>query len=882
MKVVSERPTLPLFDEDSVRYALERLRRAEPLGESQLRSLVWIQQQIDTSAPVASHAGLEVALWAALTGIIEQNLAHLRAVEGLANLTRTNREAALEDLRRDFARSNTELEAWSVLYYRYVRLDLDLHVQTLAHILNVWPRHIQRRLAHGYRRLTEQLSHFEAQARAGNWRAWLRMKLPPAHYSTLFGRQKQLDQLCQLLTAPQAPYTIGVVGVGGIGKTALIHAALQRLIQADQVPDLAWVTLGARTSLDDLLEALDHRLRTFSHPVAQSSTELEASLRMRLQARPALIVVDQADWLMEVELVLSRLSTLSEPTHLVVGMRQLPPAELPMHLIQVEPLPREDMQALLRETARLRHKPPVSIVDRQFEAIYQAIGGNPLAGRLVIGQLASLPLERVLANLAGLPATPSEGLFDVLFKPAWDALSEEAQHVALAISLFPEGVLWHDLHVAVELPADTLDRALHELVTASLVDVDGSAPRYSMQPLNRHFASAIATQAPWNERIRTLLSRAVKARVRPVKAEESSVPPPDEAAHVLGLLHYQLEAHERVDRLAEIAIRIAPSVRRCGQWRLWQSVLRAITATTHTKAVGKRPALRARLLIELGIANRWLGEQEAAVAAFKEAVALSGEQGDFQTQAEALVELGQLYQFHGLTEPAYEAYQRAAAAAARWRLPEVRLRALHGLASLALHSGHANAALDLLEQASEMQKEGSTDGQTLSLMGIARLELGDIGQAVDLHLRALNQFGEEGDLPRQARTLLNLGIAYHAAGHNEEALDSLNRALAVMRQLGDAPGQARLLTNLGTVFADSNRPQEALETWQVALKLQNDLGDWVGMAHTWYNLADLRWRAGQVDEARRNFEQAGTLANLYHISSLLALIAAHPLNASQD
>ncbi len=129
---MSEQSASLFLDQTAVHDALEALRQAEPLRDNPLRRLVWIRQQVDAFGPQPSATGVDVAMGAALTDLIEDNLSRLRTLEGVLPYDEADRAASLDALRADFAQSNTELQAWSTLYYRFVRLDLDLQAQDIA------------------------------------------------------------------------------------------------------------------------------------------------------------------------------------------------------------------------------------------------------------------------------------------------------------------------------------------------------------------------------------------------------------------------------------------------------------------------------------------------------------------------------------------------------------------------------------------------------------------------------------------------------------------------------------------------------------------------------------------------------------------------------
>ncbi len=879
---MSGQPTVPLFDESTVHHALECLRQARPPGDTPLRRLVWVQERIDRHSPTVSPIELDVALGEALTSLIEENLGRLRAVQGLPTDPAGDREAALDRLRDDFAQANTELEAWSLLYYRYVRLDLDLQVQQIARTLNLTPRQARRRLGYGYRRLAEAISRLERAARAANRRLWLALKLPPPSYTRLFGSHEARTALVERLLEASPPHAIVLTGPGGIGKTALAHAAARRLIDEERFADFAWLTLEEPTAYPTLLAALARELG-YPHLAEADPATLEAALGVRLGSAPTLIVLDGADHLADRDALIARLSALvapgrldaqSAPGRLLLTTRQRPAPGTPIHLLPVGPLSRDAFAALLRDEARRRRLSRSRLLDEKtIDAIYRAVGGNPLAGRLIVGQLATLPRERVLDNLPALETAGGERLFDALFMPTWETLGETAQLAALALTLLPfEGAYWHDLHDLLDLPGEDLDQALRELVAGSFVDVRDDTPRYVMPTLARSFVREQAQRPPWADPYRRLLHKAIPHREEDTEAPADA---PGVIARMVSLLHRQAEAGEPPEALTDLVVELAPVARRSGQWLIWRDVL--IYVVTHLRQSEARPRDLACALRELGIVHRWLGDADAAEEALREAVVISGEQGDFVGQAEALLEAGQLYEALGQTGPAYEAYQRAAAAGHRYDELALRRRALNGLAGLALSNSLVEEALALLDEALETFGGEPPDGQTLAALGAAYLQAGDADQAIVCQQQALDRFREAGDLPGQARAHMRLGMAHNQAGRPDDAFYHLQEGFSLMRALGDVLGLARLLTNLGVVHAEDAHQDVALRVWREALALQEQLGDRVGMAYTRYNLADLRWKLGQHAAARDDLDAARALAERLNLLSLLATIEGHPL-----
>jgi tetratricopeptide (TPR) repeat protein len=862
--------TLPPVDPAVIRQALDRIRQAEPVGDNPLKRLVWLRRRLDLRGISPTAVALDTELGESLSALIAENRARLHQVVGAPAEDPLNRQAALETLRTDFSRSNTELEAWSALYYRYVRLDLDLRAREMAQVVGVDPRQLRRRFDHAYRRLAEAISRAERDARAADHHLWMRLKLPPATYTTLFGVDERVARARDLLLADSPPHSLALVGPGGIGKTALAHALSQRFLSEDTFTDLAWLDLNTSAAYPALLSMLAREVGLL-HLADGDPSDLEAGLRVRLASTPTLVVLDDADSLDSAQEVIPRLDALVTPGRLLVIMRRRPAPDLPMRLMTVERLPREAMDQLLLDFARVRRSAAGALTPEVLAAIDQAVGGNPLAGRLVVGQMAYLPLDRVMARLGAIPTRGGEGLFDVLFDEAWQSAGDDAHTAAIALYLLPaEGADWSDIRAICGLKPDSLDQALKALAMRSLVEVEGVEPRYVLPSLFRHFVEARSHQPPWRE----TLERLVKTAHQRLSLEAE---PPLSGAltQAMILLHEESELGQVPDDLGERIARVAPSARRSGQWLAWRDLLRYIV--DRLEPTGQNRAGLARALSELGAAYRWLGENDLARMTLDEAIAIYGEAGDFAGQAGALLEMGLVYQSAGEREAASAAYQRASSVAERYQSPGIRRRALNGLAALALEAGQPEQALELL-QAAMTSGADPLDGQTLSNLGMAHLQLGNPAQAVVCEQQALAVFVEEGDLPRQARTHVRLGMAYHAVGQPDEALFHLGQGLELMRALGDALGQARTLNNLGAVYSADRRFEEALAVWRDALTLQDQLGDRVGMAYTYFNLADLLWKVNQPEAGRDALESARRLADDLGLTSLRAHISAHPLN----
>jgi hypothetical protein len=118
-----------------------------------------------------------------------------------------------------------------------------------------------------------------------------------------------------------------------------------------------------------------------------------------------------------------------------------------------------------------------------------------LAIKLVVGQLASLPLDYILASLeTAHPSTDS--FYQYLYLVSWKLISAPAKHLLLSMAQLPaSGGNWEDLRRVSGLSRNDLAAAIEELVTQSLLQATGLEEKiYCIHLLTHHFALGQASQ----------------------------------------------------------------------------------------------------------------------------------------------------------------------------------------------------------------------------------------------------------------------------------------------------------------------------------------------------------------------------------------------------
>lgn len=114
----------------------------------------------------------------------------------------------------------------------------------------------------------------------------------------------------------------------------------------------------------------------------------------------------------------------------------------------------------------------------QLAGVYEVVGGNPLALKLVVGQICALSLSQVLANLKQAQGQKVDQLYSYIYWQTWRTLAPESRQALLAMPLVSrQGGTFVHLAAVSELREAELSHALDELVAFSRVEVGGKLER---------------------------------------------------------------------------------------------------------------------------------------------------------------------------------------------------------------------------------------------------------------------------------------------------------------------------------------------------------------------------------------------------------------------
>jgi hypothetical protein len=331
-------------------------------------------------------------------------------------------------------------------------------------------------------------------------------RLEPATYSQLFGVAEKMDEIRTLLESASAPWLIALEGMGGVGKTSLVDALVRDLACQVHFKEIGWLSArrrlfklpnGIEASENEpdftLAELVDRLIDQFELGGLRHRSDAEklAGLKDFLKGQPCLIVMDNLETAADYSSLVLHLRGLANPSKFLITTRYSLGDVSGVYCTTLRELSRDDTLDLIRHEAETRGLHELAdALEQELAQIYDITGGNPLATKLIIGQIHTLSLPRALTLFKAGKGKAVEELLANLYTNAWQALDQDSRHVLQAMLLVAEeGGQLEQIAAAAELDEAGAASCLQHLATLSLVNVGGDLQkrRYSLHQLTMTF-----------------------------------------------------------------------------------------------------------------------------------------------------------------------------------------------------------------------------------------------------------------------------------------------------------------------------------------------------------------------------------------------------------
>lgn len=360
---------------------------------------------------------------------------------------------------------------------------------TAAHKLGIAQSTVYRQQREAIAKLAEIILQEERQVRLIR-RTEYETRLNAPSYERYFGIETLISTLLGLLTDSDY-WLIGVEGIGGIGKTTLVDIVTRLLIEqdVDVFEDFAWVSaqqkffhlsgeirpainqpaLTTQKFIRSLAEQLLHDIPSEIFATPDKTLPI---LQKRLKDTPHLVIVDNLETIEDLELLLPLLRRMANPSKFVLTSRQSLYAEPGVYPFRIPELDHPSAIELIRYTTQsIGLSEFTSYSEAELAPIIDVVGGNPLALRLVVGQMYIQDPEVVLHNLRSAQGRSVEQLYTFIYRQAWESLDENARIVFLATPLLPgQGESIQFLLDISNLDPSLFHDALNTLVRLNLVN----------------------------------------------------------------------------------------------------------------------------------------------------------------------------------------------------------------------------------------------------------------------------------------------------------------------------------------------------------------------------------------------------------------------------
>ncbi|RPI58659.1 MAG: hypothetical protein EHM56_01205 [Chloroflexi bacterium] len=401
-----------------------------------------------------------------------------------------------------------ELEQQAVGSAQLLRLRfLDgLPATAAANRMNLTENVVYKQQAAAIEALAAAILRSESEARAEK-AARVLERLETKEPPRLFGIHDKLDQVLSTLSAHGPPWLAAVLGIGGIGKTSLVDAVVRRLVETSQFVNIAWVSArqdrftfwngleekvlrDAALSMEELVDTLVEQLG-FLDLGQLPATQKRAGLRARLNASPYLVIVDNLETAVDYQALVPELQNLANPTWFLLTSRHSLHDYPGVRCLSLDELSENDSLELLRHEMSTRCLEGIAgVTEEDLRQVYRVAGGNPLALKLLVGQMYTLSLSKVIDNLRQARGRSVEDLYRYIYWQSWSLLTDQARKVLAIMPLVAQsgGQLEHIATLS-EVENGPLLDVLQQLIALCLVNVRGSVDdrRYSVHRLTETF-----------------------------------------------------------------------------------------------------------------------------------------------------------------------------------------------------------------------------------------------------------------------------------------------------------------------------------------------------------------------------------------------------------
>mgnify|MGYP003877120569 CR=1 FL=1 len=699
----------------------------------------------------------------------------------------------------------------------------------------------------------------------------------PREKTPFIGRKKAFRSILPRLLDPAYPI-LTILGPGGIGKSRLAREVARRMQEhfAEGVWFVSLIKPQAMAATEEQLKSI--YLEQLCLQIARvldyrffGKESLVQQLLTFLQDKEILLVLDSFEHFIEkaevlVEFIeklplLKILVTTRERLYLqmesVLELGGLETIEIAEQSFQSAWLELESLR-LFSERAQ-RHAPSFQLNAQnapEVLAICRALDGMPLAIELASSWMYRYSLSQILQNIQSnldFLETPMRDVskrhrsIRLLLMDSWEALTQEEKSVFSKLGVF-QGDFSQD---AVLQITATSSAALSRLAQCFLIKESGEE-RYLMHDLVRMFALEYLANSPKEKEIAhqqhaQYYLEQLKALARQLSSQQAK-----EASQTIRKNFSQIEAawqwileQQKLDELIEYShwfeeYYYITQLAREGMM-FFLSSARVLEAAE--KPMGERISHILSLLYSASanMAKR-LGKYQQMDEATQKALKHAANQSDEHISTRAHLERGMLLQIKGKSQEGLALVEQSERESRE--LPDtpqhcaLRNKVLGGLSVSYLKQSILDKGLKFVEEGlalARSQKNISTEGQCLTLKARYLRDQGNLLQAKETLLQAIQQTEYIGGSFQLVLQLHLLGIILRMQGEYEEAIQQLSRGQKYTKTFGIAPIWSVITLSQAANYINLGQWEEAERCYDEVIEKAHLSEDLSALAHGFCN-----------------------------------------------